>query len=232
MVTLVLMAGGKGVRLRPLTYDTPKPMIKISGKPILEHTIELAKSQGIKDIIICSGYLSHVIEEYFGDGSKFGVNIKYSIEKEPLGTGGPLSLIKNSIDDDFIVLNADIMCNINIKKLIEFHKKNNADATIIIHDTDHPDDSDLIEADGIKLKKIWLKPHKEKPTTKKSVAGMYVLNPKVISLVPDKKFSLERELLPILHEKQFKVCCYDTNEFLKDVGTFDRIKKIEDDYRN
>ena len=83
---LVLMAGGKGERLYPLTKEVPKPMLPFNGKPLLEHTIEWAKKQGLKDIIICSGYLAHIIEEYFRDGSRFGVNIKYSIEKEPLGT--------------------------------------------------------------------------------------------------------------------------------------------------
>lgn len=223
------MAGGKGVRLRPLTYDIPKPMIKIAGKPLLEHTIGWAKSQGIKDIIICSGYLSHIIEKFFEDGSNFGVNIKYSIEKKPLGTGGPLGLIKDQLKEDFIVLSGDIFCKLNMNNLMKFHKEKNSDATVVMQEGSHPEESDLIETDkNGKITKFWLKPHnKNVPKIKETNASMYVLNSKILKHIPLKNFSLERELLPFLKEEGYNVYGYNTKELIEDLGSFDRIKKIE-----
>ncbi|MFA5887130.1 MAG: nucleotidyltransferase family protein [Candidatus Nanoarchaeia archaeon] len=227
---LVLMAGGKGVRLQPLTYDTPKPMLLINGKPILEHTIEWAKTQGITDIIICSGYLSNVIEKYFGDGSKLGVHIEYSVEKSPLGTGGPLRIIKEKLKEDFIVLSGDIVCKIDAKKLMQFHKKMKADATVVVQKGSHPEESDLIEYDKKgKVKHFWLKPHSaETPKIDKTNASMYVLSPKSLSIIPEGSYNLERQLLPELLKQGKKVYAYYTEEFLEDMGSFDRMKQIEE----
>lgn len=229
MTKLIILCGGQGTRLYPLTYDIPKVMIPINGKPALEYQIEWAKKYNIKDIIICSGHLHKYIENYFGDGSKFGVNIKYSVEKEPLGTGGPIKLVKDIIgNDDFFVLNGDILCNINLHKVIEFHKSKNALATIVIHKSNHPMDSDLIEVDSNqKIKKLWIKPHKEKPPIITSNAGAYVLNPKIIDQIQEGKVSLEREILPKLHESGHKIFAYNTNEYLRDMGTQERLKEIE-----
>ncbi|MBU2637820.1 MAG: nucleotidyltransferase family protein [Nanoarchaeota archaeon] len=227
---LVLMAGGKGERLYPLTKEVPKPMLPLNGKPVLEHTIEWAKQQGLKDIIICSGYLAHVIEEYFGNGEKFGVNIKYSIEKEKLGTAGPLKLAKELIgNDNFIMLHADILCQINAKPLMDFHNNNNALCTLVVHKSSHPEDSDLIEKDEKgKIVKFWKKPHSEKPNTELGNSGMHVFSSKIFNFIPDGKYSMENELLPNIIETQNNVFAYHTEEFLKDMGTFDRIKQVEE----
>jgi NDP-sugar pyrophosphorylase family protein len=225
---LVLTVGGQGVRLQPLTYDLPKPMLKIAGKPMLEYAIEWAKRYGIKDIIICSGYLSEHIENYFGDGSKFGVNIKYFVEKEKLGTAGCLRLAKNLIgDDDFILLHGDILCKVDAIKLFDFHKKNNAVCTLVVHQSSHPEDSDLVEADeNGKVVKFWRKPHPEKPPTNLGNSGLHVFSSKVLDYIPEGKYSLEKELVPKLMDLGEKVYAYNTEEFLKDMGTFDRMEKL------
>lgn len=227
---LVLMAGGKGERLYPLTKEVPKPMLPLDGKPVLEHTIEWAKRQGLKDIIICSGYLAHVIEEHFGNGEKFGVNIKYSIEKEPLGTAGPLRHAKELIgNDDFIMLHADILCQINAKPLIEFHRNNNALCALVIHKSSHPHDSDLIETDKTgRVVKFWKKPHTEAPPTELGNSGMHVFSARIMDFIPEGKYSMEKELLPKIVEIKERVYGYHTEEFLKDMGTFDRMKQVEE----
>lgn len=226
---LVLTVGGHGVRLQPLTYDIPKPMLKIANKPMLEYAIEWAKRNGIKEIIICSGYLAEHIENYFGDGSKFGVNIKYSVEKEKLGTAGCIRLAKDLIgDDDFILLHGDILCKVDGIKLMDFHKKNNAICTLVVHPSSHPQDSDLVESDDSgKVIKFWRKPHQENPPTDVGNAGLHVFSSKVIDYIPDGKYSLEKELVPKILNANEPVYCYNTEEFLKDMGTFERIKELD-----
>ncbi|RME54111.1 SIS domain-containing protein [Candidatus Woesearchaeota archaeon] len=227
---LVLMAGGKGVRLQPLTYDVPKPMLPIKGKPMLEYQIEWAKKHNITDIIICTGYLSKAIEDHFGDGSRFGVNINYSVEKEKLGTAGPLKLASELIgNSDFIVLHGDIMCNVDLDKLYTFHKRNNALATIVVHPSSHPEDSDLIEVnEKNEVVKFWNKPHASEVPTNLGNSGLHIFSSEVLKYIPLTKFSLEKELLPFLVNNGLGVYAYNTDEFLKDMGTFDRIKWVEE----
>ncbi len=187
---LVLLAGGKGTRLYPLTENIPKPMLKINGKPMLEYQIEWAKKNGISEIIICSGYLSEQIEEYFGDGKKWGIDISYSVELEPLGTAGPLKLIEDSLDGDFILLNADILTNADIKKAFAFHQKKNAKCTLLTHTSSHPQDSDLVEFDESgKVLKLWNKPHQITPPTVFSQAGIYILHPQVLNFIERAEFT-------------------------------------------
>tara|TARA_Y100000310_G_scaffold281278_1_gene301653 strand:+ start:1063 stop:1782 length:720 start_codon:yes stop_codon:yes gene_type:complete len=225
---LVLTVGGKGVRLQPLTYDIPKPMLKMAGKPVLEYAIEWAKKYGINEIIVCAGYLHQHIQDYFGDGSKFGISIKYSVEKVPLDTGGPLRLAKDLIgDDDFIMLHGDILCKVDANKLMDFHKKNNALCTLVVHKSSHPHDSDLVEYDNEgKVIKFWRKPHTETPPTDVGNAGLHVFSSKVLDFIPEGKYSLEKELIPKLLKNKENVYAYDTEEFLKDMGTHERMQKL------
>lgn len=224
---LVLMAGGQGVRLRPLTYNIPKPMVPINGKPMLEYNIEWAKKNGVTEIMICSGYLSKVIENYFGDGSKFGVKISYSVEKEALGTGGALSLIKDFVgDEDFILLYADILCKVDFNNLMRFHKNNNADCTLVVQPSSHPEEADLIELEGNKVVKFWNRPHVGKLPENLANSGLHVLNGKLLDLIPQKKYSLENDFLVLL-VRDYKICGYQTSEFMEDMGRMERIKEIE-----
>lgn len=120
---IVIMAGGKGIRISSIRDDIPKPMIDINGKPVLQHQIEFFKKNGYNDFIIVIGHLGNKIIDYFGNGSKYNVNIKYFFEDTPLGTAGALKKIKSDLADDFLLVNGDIIFDIDLDRLIEFHKK-------------------------------------------------------------------------------------------------------------
>ena len=144
---IVIMAGGKGTRIAEVNSEVPKPMIPIMNKPILEYEIDCLKKQGFTDIILVVGYLGKVVQDYFGDGSKFGVSIEYIVEESPLGTAGALYLLKDKIDDDFLLLNGDIIFDVDFHRFFEEHKKNGCVATILTHPNNHPYDSGIIVAD-------------------------------------------------------------------------------------
>ena len=140
---IVIMAGGKGTRIAQVNATVPKPMIPIEGKPILEYQIETLKNQGYTDIILIVGHMGNVIQEYFGDGAEFGVQISYIIEEQPLGTAGALYFLKDEIKDDFLLLNGDIIFDVNIQKFLEYHCKQGTVATILTHPNRHPYDSGI-----------------------------------------------------------------------------------------
>lgn len=146
---VVIMAGGKGTRISSVANDIPKPMIKIQGKPVLEHELECLREQGFTDIIITVSHLSNVIIDYFGDGTKlspvthqpFGVNIEYYVENTPLGNAGALFKIKEKLTDDFLLLNADAIFNVDFNRFVKFHKEHRAMVTLFTHPNSHPYDS-------------------------------------------------------------------------------------------
>lgn len=203
----VFLIGGLGTRLKSITERVPKPMVDINGKPFLEIKMETLKKYGIKNFIFCVGYLGNIIEEYFGDGNRFGVNIEYSYEKdELLGTAGAIKnaehLIKNR---DFIVLNGDTYLDVDIKKLIEFHESYNSPFTMVICNASHPKTQELIEFNEFEIKNIYRRDTVEhekhlRATNKPLVnAGLYVINRELLKLIPQsKKVSLEQEILPNL----------------------------------
>lgn len=186
----VIMAGGKGTRISSIAGDVPKPMIKIEGKPVLEYEIECLREQGFKDIIITVSHLGNVIMDYFGNGSgispatnkAFGVNIKYYYEKEPLGNAGALFKIKNLLNEDFLLLNADSMFDVDFNRFVEFHKQRGGLATLFTHPNNHPYDSGLIIADKIGRVEKWLTKEDVRPLYYKNRvnAGLHVLSPEIL----------------------------------------------------
>jgi CTP:phosphocholine cytidylyltransferase-like protein len=128
----VIMAGGKGTRLHPQTINSPKPLLSLAGKPILEHIIDRAKNHGFNNFVIAIHYLGHMIQDYFGDGKKFGVKIRYLNESIPLGTAGALSLLDPKPNSTFIVTNGDVVTDINYAEILNFHQQNNASATMAV----------------------------------------------------------------------------------------------------
>lgn len=221
----VILAGGRGERLRPLTDTIPKPMLEIAGKPILEHQIEILKKYGIRDILICGHYLFNKIKDYFSDGSGFGVNITYSYEKYPLGTGGAIKKIENFIDSVFLVLYGDIMLNMNLLKLIMFHKNNNSLLTLVLHESDHPYDSDIIKTEGDKIIEILGK-HVKDPPTRLAKTSLFVAEHEIFRFIPAEKSDFDSQALPAII-KTNRVFGYVTDEFIKDVGTVDRYEEIK-----
>lgn len=226
----VIMAGGKGTRISSLNSEVPKPMISICGKPILQYEIECLGRQGFTDIILVVGYMRSAIKNYFGDGSAFGVRIEYIEEEEPLGTAGALYYLKGKIEEDFLLLNGDIIFDADISRFVAAHKKNSCAATIFTHPNSHPYDSGIIIAgkDGRVLN--WLHKEDKRLYYRNRVnAGLHMLSPYVLKGITElKKTDLDRDILkPLISCGELYV--YDSPEYVKDMGTPDRFFAVEKD---
>ena len=186
----VIMAGGKGTRISSVASDIPKPMIKIEGKPVLEHALECLRDQGFTDIILTISHLGNIIMNYFGDGSvispatgkPFGVHIEYYFEERPLGNAGALFKIKNKLDSDFLLLNADSIFSVDFNRFVDFHKKHGGLVTLFTHPNSHPYDSGLIVADENNMVEKWLAKEDNRPKYyhNRVNAGLHVINPSVL----------------------------------------------------
>lgn len=243
----IIMAGGKGTRIASISSDIPKPMIPIEGTPVLEHEIISLASQGYKDIIITVSHLGNIIMDYFGDGSKHGVSIKYYFEETPLGNAGALFKLREKIGNEpFLLLNADAIFDIDFNKMVEFHKEKNAMVTLFTHPNSHPYDSGLLITEDDLSVKAWLTKEDVRPTFYKNRvnAGLHVIDPKVLDIVNiepeligtvDKngkviKVDLDRQLLKPLSGTG-KMFCYDSPEYVKDMGTPERFYAVEEDFK-
>lgn len=230
----IILAGGKGKRLRSVAADIPKPLVKISDIPILEHQILLLKRYGLTDITILTGYLGDMISDYVGDGSRWGVRIRCHREDSPLGTAGAVKAIESEIDEDFVVFYGDVMLDVNLEKLCRFHTATGATATIVSHPNDHPFDSDLIEtSDGGRIIKFFNKPHdKNSFYPNMASAALYVLKPSTLSYVEkDAKKDFARDVFPAMLGSE-PIYGYNTAEYIKDVGTPERMKEVTEDFIN
>lgn len=234
----VIQAGGKGTRMSSITGNIiPKPMLEISGYPILYHQINNLKQSGIKDITIIIGYLGNIIKEYFKDGSKFGVNISYIEEdpKTPLGTAGSLYHLKGKTNEDFIFLLADIFIDIDFNKMYEFHKSKKADVTLLTHPNSHPYDSDLVVVD--QNSKVLNFDHKTNDRSKYNYhnlvnAGIMIFSPRTLDYIEhEQKYSYEKDIIiPLI--KKGKVYSYKSSEYAKDMGTPERYSNVQKDYEH
>lgn len=238
----VIMAGGKGTRISSVARDIPKPMIQIQGKPVLEHEIACLKSQGFTDLIITVSHLGNIIMDYFGDGSKispvtgepFGVNIEYYFEEEPLGNAGALFRIKDKLTEDFLLLNADAIFDVDFNRFVAFHRQHGGLATLFTHPNSHPYDSGLILADDSGAVAQWLTKEETRPQWYRNRvnAGLHVLSPKVLDIqITTPKVDLDRQLLKPLAGTG-KMFCYDSPEYVKDMGTPERYEAVCRDFRD
>lgn len=231
---LVIIAGGKGTRLG--LKDIPKPMCPINGKPLLEMQIDLAKRYGINEIFILSGHLSQVIIDYFGDGSKFGVNIHHIVESKPLGTAGSLKLLEGTLKERFLVFYGDVVMDFDIKYFIEFDKQNEKSiGSLIVHPGNHPYDSDLVEVNDKKEIIGFLpKPHpKDLLYRNLNNAAVYILSPKIFNEIPnDVNTDFGKDIFPKIVQEGKLLRAYDTPEYIKDMGTPDRLQHISEDVRS
>lgn len=228
---LVIIAGGKGTRLG--LKDIPKPMVKIGDKPLLEHQIDLAKRYGVDEVFILSGHLAYVIEEYFGDGSKFGVKIHHVVEPYPLGTAGSLKLLEGKLNDRFLVFYGDVVMDFDIASFIEFDKQYNSIGTTIIHPNDHPYDSDLLEINkNNKVTKVLPKPHQNGEYYQNLVnAAVYIFSPKIFQYIKDGvSQDFGKHILSKVVEAGETLIGYKTPEYIKDMGTADRFEAVKNDF--
>lgn len=216
-----ILAAGKGIRLLPLTKNKPKVMLPIGEKPILEHLILLCKRHDINEFIINLFWKPKVIINYFRTGKKLDVKIYYSEEKELMGTAGALKLAEKQITDTFLVLYGDVMMNIDLSKLIKYHKEKYALVTIVIHKTSHPKDSDLVIADkNGRVKKFINKDSLGKKNSLFSNAGLFIAEPELLKYIKKgKSLSFEKDIIQDLLKRDLLVFAYKTNEYLEDIGT-------------
>ncbi len=230
----VIMSGGRGTRISELFPDIPKPLIPICGKPVLEHEIECLREQGFTDIILTVSHMAEKIIEYFGDGERFGVHIDYFVEDKPLGNAGALFRLKDKLTEDFLLLNADSVFNIDFNRFVAFHKEHKALATLFTHPNDHPYDSGLIIADDNKSVQKWLAKEDERPEFYKNRvnAGLHIISPKLLENDIDlPKIDLDRHLLKPLAGAG-KMFCYDSPEYVKDMGTPERFEAVTKDFES
>lgn len=228
---LVIIAGGKGTRLG--LKNIPKPMVKIDNKPLLEYQINLAKKYGIGEVFILSGHLANVIEEYFGDGSRFGVKIHHVVEPYPLGTAGSLKLLEGKLDDRFLVFYGDVVMDFDIASFIEFDKQYDSIGTTIIHPNDHPYDSDLLEIDkNNKVTKVLPKPHKYDEYYQNLVnAAVYIFSPEIFKYIEEGvSQDFGKHILSKVIEAGEIIIGYKTPEYIKDMGTADRFEAVKNDF--
>ena len=239
---VVIMAGGRGTRITSVASDIPKPMIKIGDKPVLEHELECLRSQGFTDIIITVSHLGHIIMDYFGDGSKvspatgkpFGVHIEYYFEKEPLGNAGALFKIKEKLTEDFLLLNADALFDVDFNRFVDYHRQHGALVTLFAHANDHPYDSGLLVVDKDNYVQQWLTKEDARPQYYRNIVngGLHVISPKVLDVeINTPKVDLDRQILKPLAGTE-KMLCYNSPEYAKDMGTPERYYAACADYKS
>ena len=216
----IILAGGKGERLRPLTAETPKPMVSVFDKPLMEYLIELLKKHGIVDIGITLKFLPEQIRAYFGDGAKLGVNIKYFEEKDALGTAGGVKAAQEFLSDTFIVLSGDALTNIDIDKILKYHNSNSCDVTIVSTRVDDPTSYGGITADtSCRVISFNEKPEWENVITDIANTGIYIIEPKVLNEIPQNCFyDFAKDLFPKILDK-YSVFTYITEDYWCDLGT-------------
>src|SRR4051812_18641709 len=229
-----VVAGGLGTRLRSIVGDVPKPMVPLDGVPLLERLIRLCRGCGIDDVHLMLGYRPEVIRDYFRDGSAFGVRITYWIEPQPMGTAGCMRQMLPALDgEDVLVIYGDVFVDMDLKRLIDFHGRQQPAATLVVHPNDHPHDSDLIEAEGDRIIAFHNKPHPEGAYYSNLVnAGVYVLTPRLLRRIPETQASdFGHDIFPEAVAACEFLAAYNTPEYIKDIGTPERYHQVENDIR-
>lgn len=225
--TVILMAGGLGTRLRPLTENIPKPMLNVGNKPILETIIEGFKQYGFTNFILSVNYKKEVIQDYFQDGSAFGVSISYIEEDKRMGTAGALSLLKEKPSSPIFVMNGDLLTQVNFEQLLQFHEETEAAATMCVREYEYQIPYGVIETEGQQLVSI-----KEKPMHRSFVnAGIYVLSPEVFDYIPQDEFYDMPDLFKKLMDEQNNVSAFPVREYWLDIGRMADFEQANSDYK-
>ena len=227
----VILVGGPGTRLQPLTYEIPKPMVPLLNRPFLEHTISYLNKYGIADIILALSYLPEVVQDYFGDGGSLEVRLSYTVESEPLGTAGAVKNAEQYLDSTFVVLNGDIFTDLDIAEMLAFHRTKGAKATIALTWVDNPCAYGVVEADaGGRVQRFIEKPSPDRVTTNWINAGIYVLEPEVLRHVPaNSRYTFEKGLFPLLLELDEPVYGYPFRGYWLDMGTPEKYLQLNCD---
>lgn len=222
----IVLVGGEGTRLRPYTYELPKVLLPIHGKPMVQHVLELLKSHGVTEIYLAIYYKGDKVREYFGDGSRFGLNIRYIEEKTPLGTAGPLRLAKKYLDETFFIVWGDILSDIDLTDFMHFHKNNEGLTTVALTTVDDPSRYGVAAMKGSKIVEFVEKPKKEDAPSNLINAGMAIMEPEVVEkFVPLKgKAMVEYDIYPKL-AAEGKLYGYPFQGQWIDTGTHEAYEK-------
>ena len=232
MLKALILAAGQGTRLKTLTDDCPKPMLRIGDKPLLEHTINLLKKHGIVDIAINLHHHSQVVIDYFGNGENSGVKLHYSIEKKLLGTAGAVKNLEEFFDETFVIVYGDMLSLTDLTAMIQSHQDSNADATIGLYRADNPHECGLVEMDDSnRIVRFLEKPRKEEIFTDLTNAGIYVIEPEIIKQIPPTTFfDFGHDLFPLLLKNGISIYGYSIDAYLIDIGTMEKYEQANKDY--
>jgi dTDP-glucose pyrophosphorylase len=223
-IRAVVMAGGLGTRLRPLTETLPKPMLPIGSRPLLELIVERLKQSGIRRLNVATHYKGEVISDHFKDGQDFGVEITYVKEDQPLGTVGALSLLEDS-EDPLLVINGDILTRVDFREMLNFHREHKAELTIAVRQYEFSVPYGVVETDGVSVKGI-----SEKPVVRQFInAGIYLLNPSVRRLVPNQQQYDMPDLIHRILSEGRQVVCFPVREYWLDIGIEDHYVQAQSD---
>lgn len=225
----LILAGGLGTRLRPIVADRPKSMAQIHGRPFLAYQLDLLRRQGFTEIVLCTGYMSQAIEEYFGDGEDFGVQITYSVEEKPLGTAGAIKNAAHLVDSTFLVLNGDTYIQANLQDLVHFHRDRNALATIGLSQVDDPSRSGVVQVDQVGRVVRFIEKGATRGHSGTVSAGVYAFEPEILDFIsPDRNVSLELEVFPHLVEIKAPLYGYTLDGPFIDIGTPEGYRRMAD----
>jgi mannose-1-phosphate guanylyltransferase / phosphomannomutase len=227
----IVMAGGEGTRLRPLTSNQPKPMVPVAGKPCMEHIVELLHRHRFDDIIVTLAFMPQAIRGYFGAGEAHGVRIRYSVEESPAGTAGSVKLAEEALDEPFLVISGDALCDIDLTDLVTFHRKHDALVTVALKSVDNPLEFGIVvtDPDG-RIERFLEKPSWAQVFTDTINTGIYVIQPEALRHVPtDRPYDFAKELFPSLLEKGRSLYGYVAEGYWQDIGNLDQFRQANFD---
>jgi mannose-1-phosphate guanylyltransferase/phosphomannomutase len=230
-VKAVVMAGGEGTRLRPLTSNQPKPMVPVVGKPCMEHIVELLREHGFEDIVVTLAFMPQAIRSYFGDGESLGVRIEYSVEELPLGTAGSVRLASGKLDDTVLVISGDALCDVDLTRLVAFHREHEAAVTIGLKAVENPLEFGIVVTDETgRVERFLEKPSWGQVFSDTINTGIYVLEPEVLRHVPaDRPYDFSKELFPLLLEMGRPIYGLALDGYWQDIGTLEQFRQANFD---
>ena len=227
----VIMAGGEGTRLRPLTSNQPKPMVPVMNKPVMEYIIELLKSHGVNEVIATLQFLPALVRNYFGDGSNLGVTISYSVEDTPLGTAGSVKKVESYLDETFIVISGDALTDIDLTEAVSFHRSNKALATLILKKVENPREFGVVITDETgRVQRFVEKPNWSQVFSDTVNTGIYILEPEVLKYIPaDKPFDFSKDLFPKLLKGKKRLFGFVAEGYWQDIGNLEQYLQVHHD---
>ncbi|CAN5313179.1 hypothetical protein BH24ACT19_BH24ACT19_11710 [soil metagenome] len=220
----VIMAGGQGTRLRPLTSNQPKPMISIVNTPCMEHIVRLLKRYGFEDIVVTLEYMPEVIREYFGDGSAWGVKMEYSVEEEPLGTAGSVKYVEEWLTERFVIVSGDALTDVDLGKAVAFHEERGAEVTLVLKEVDDPSEFGIVVVDDDgRVTEFLEKPDEDEVFSYTANTGIYVVEPGILQDIPEgQEYDWSKDHFPKMLEEGRPVYGFMMQGYWEDIGNIEQ----------